>query len=153
MAERYQTKVAIFLVLTRENENGKEILLQERCNTGYMDGKYDTACSGHVEKGESLTMAVCREAKEEIGLTIHEKDLRLVCVIHAYQEDYLNVYFTTDTYQGTPSIMEPNKCDNLQWFPIQQLPSNTISRVRNVITYMGEKAFYDDADFTHHKDL
>lgn len=151
MAERYQSKIAIFLVLTRPNHTSTEILLQERFHTGYMDGKYNVACSGHVEKGESLAMAVCREAKEEIGITIDKNDLRLVSVIHAYEEDYLNVYFTTDTYEGIPQIMEPDKCDNLQWFPIHQLPDNTITRVRNVITYMGDKAFYDDANFTHHK--
>ena len=70
MKERYQSKVAVFLILTRE-ENGKtEILLQERYNTGYMDGKYDAACSGHLEKGESVSMALVREAKEESNVTI-----------------------------------------------------------------------------------
>lgn len=72
MAERYQSKVAVFLVLMRELNGNTQVLLQERCNTGYMDGKYDTACSGHLEKFESLSMALCREAKEEIGITINE---------------------------------------------------------------------------------
>ena len=92
MKERYQSKVAVFLILTREIEGQTQILLQERCNTGYMDGKYDTACSGHLEKGESLSMALCREAKEEINLDIQEKNLELVSIIHPYQEDYINVF-------------------------------------------------------------
>ncbi len=50
MKERYQSKVAVFLILTREVNGQTQILLQERYNTGYMDGKYDTACSGHLEK-------------------------------------------------------------------------------------------------------
>ena len=54
MKERYEIKVAVFLVLTRETDNGTEIMLQRRCNTGYMDGKYDMACSGHVDSGESI---------------------------------------------------------------------------------------------------
>ena len=85
--ERYKSKVAVFLILTRE-ENGKEqVLLQERCNTGYMDGKYDTACSGHLEQGESLSMAIVREAKEEIDIDVDEKDLKLVALIHPYHLD------------------------------------------------------------------
>ena len=87
MKKRYESKVAVFLVLTRETSKGTEILLQRRCNTGYMDGKYDMACSGHLESGESFSMAMVREAKEEIGIDIHEKDLNLVSVIHPYEED------------------------------------------------------------------
>ena len=75
MKERYEIKVAVFLVLTRETDNGTEIMLQRRCNTGYMDGKYDMACSGHLESGESISTAVVREAKEELGIIIDEKDL------------------------------------------------------------------------------
>lgn len=63
MKERYETKVAVFLILTRKVNGQTEILLQRRCNTGYMDGQYDMACSGHLEKGESLSRALAREAK------------------------------------------------------------------------------------------
>ena len=60
MKEWYQSKIVVFLVLTRKTDNGTEIMLQRRCNTGYMDGKYDMAASGHLESGESLSMAVVR---------------------------------------------------------------------------------------------
>lgn len=149
MKERYQSKVVVFLILTR-NINGKEeILLQKRCNTGYMDGKYDCACSGHLEKGESLSMAIVREAKEEIGIDVNEKDLKFVAIIHPYKDDYINVFFTTNTYKGIPKIMEPNKCDDLQWFDIEKLPDNTIERIKNVIKNIKKGIIYDDGDFSH----
>lgn len=149
MKERYQSKVAVFLILTRE-ENGKtEILLQERYNTGYMDGKYDAACSGHLEKGESVSMALVRETKEEIGIDINEKDLRFVELIHSYKEDYINVFFTTKKYSGTPKIMEPEKCDDLRWFDIENLPENIFQRIKNVLININKGILYDDADFTH----
>lgn len=150
MKERYQSKVAVFLILTREINGETEILLQERCNTGYMDGKYDAACSGHLEKGETLSMATVREAKEEINLDIDEKDLELVSLIHPYQDDYINVFFTTHKYSGTPKIMEPNKCDDLQWFNINDLPENTIVRIRNVIRNIKKGILYDDGEFSHY---
>lgn len=44
--EAYRNDIAVFLILTRVDENGKrEILLQKRKNTGYMDGMYDLAAA------------------------------------------------------------------------------------------------------------
>lgn len=153
MNERYKSIIAVFLILTRENKGKTEILLQERYNTGYMDGKYDTACSGHLEPNESLSMALVREAKEEINLDIDEEDLEFVSLIHPYKEGYVNVFFTTKKYSGTPRIMEPDKCSNLQWFDIDNLPNNTIERIRNVIENMKKRILYDDGNFSHQKEI
>ena len=133
MKQRYENKVAVFLVLTRLTNKGTEIMLQKRCNTGYMDGKYDMACSGHLEKGESISMALVREAKEEIGIDIFEKDLKLVLVLHPYQEGYINLFFSTQRFKGTPQIMEKEKCDDLRWFDINNLPENTIEKIKQAI--------------------
>lgn len=149
--ERYQTKVAVFLMLTRVKEGVKEILLQKRVNTGYMDNMYDMACSGHLEKGESLAHATIREAKEEIGIDVKEEDLKMVALIHPYQDDYLNVFFETEKYEGTPEIKEPNKCDDLKWFNINDLPENTIVRIRNVLENIKRDIIYDDDNFTNQK--
>lgn len=151
LKERYQSKVAVFLILTKEVDGQTYILLQKRYNTGYMDGKYDTACSGHLEKGESLSMALIREAKEEIDLEINEEDLQLVSIIHPYQEDYINVFFTTNKYVGVPKIMEPNKCDDLKWFDINELPENIIMRIKNVLMNIKRGIIYDDGNFSHQK--
>lgn len=144
MKKRYETKVAVFLILTR-NVNGKtEVLLQQRCNTGYMDGKYDTACSGHLEAGESMAMAVIREAKEEINIEIAPKELELVTVFHPYKEDYMNLFFTAKKYTGIPEIMEKEKCSDLGWFDMDSLPDNTIERVKKVLNHMQKGIAYDD---------
>lgn len=149
MKQRYESKVAVFLILTRENNDKTEILLQERANTGYMDGMYDTACSGHLEKGESMSQATVREAKEEINIDINEYDLELAELVHPYDEDYINVFFKTTKYNGVPQIMEPEKCSDLRWFDIDNLPENIIWRVKNVIINMKENLLYDDSHFTH----
>lgn len=149
MKKRYESKVAVFLVLTRETNKGTEILLQRRCNTGYMDGKYDMACSGHLESGESFLMAMVREAKEELGIEINEKDLKLVSVIHPYQEDYINIFFATEKFEGTPEIKEKEKCDDLRWFDIKKVPDNTIEKIKQVIKCMEYNIIYDDGNFSH----
>ena len=144
MKKRYETKVAVFLILTRNVNVKTEVLLQQRCNTGYMDGKYDTACSGHLEAGESMAMAVIREAKEEINIQVDPKDLELVSVFHPYKENYLNVFFSAKKYTGVPEIMEKEKCSDLSWFDIDNLPENTIERVRRVLNNMKNEIVYDD---------
>ena len=48
--ERFKTPSASMLILGRWNHGKLEILLQKRQNTGYMDGYYDFAASGHIEK-------------------------------------------------------------------------------------------------------
>ena len=151
MKERYGSKVTVFLVLTRTENGRKQVLLQKRCNTGYMDGQYDMACSGHLEQGETLSQAVAREAKEEIDIHIDEKDLELVSIIHPYEENYINAFFTTQKYEGVPKITEKEKCEDLNWFDIDNLPKNTIERIKNVLKNMQYGIIYDDGEFSRQK--
>ena len=54
MKERFKTPTAIFLILTRKSSSETEILLQLRQNTGFKDGFWDTAASGHVEANDTV---------------------------------------------------------------------------------------------------
>jgi len=124
MKERYKLRCAVFLILTKY-ENGKEyILLQKRYNTGILDDKYDVSCSGHLEEGETLVEAMIRETKEEIGVDISKCELKFSSTMHANFKDteYLLITFSANKYQGIPSIMEQNKCSELKWFDINELP-------------------------------
>ena len=149
MSEKYYSRLAVNLVLTRINENGqKEILLQLRQNTGYMDNMYDFACSGHVDKGESFANALIREAKEEIGINITEEDLIFLAVNHDYQSDHVQVFFATKSYIGEPVVCEPEECGGLLWANIDELPQNIIPYVANVIEDIKLGIQFDDGDFT-----
>lgn len=47
----------------------KHILLQKRSkNKTIQPGKWDTAVGGHVNAGEELSAAACRELREELGI-------------------------------------------------------------------------------------
>ena len=61
--ERHKLIPSVYLVLIKNNK----ILLLRRFNTGFMDGYYSLP-AGHVESNETLTSAMVREAKEEIGM-------------------------------------------------------------------------------------
>ena len=116
-----------------------------------MDGMYDTACSGHLEKGETLSMAVIREAKEEIDIEIKEEDLEFLQLIHPHNEGYINVFFTTKKYQGSPKIKEKDKCEDLRWFNVNELPENIMPRKKNVLKNLELGILYDDGDFSCQK--
>jgi len=61
MTDRFMTRMAVFVIL--RNEAG-EILLEQRANTGYLDGYWDLP-SGHVEYAESIHQTAVREVLEE----------------------------------------------------------------------------------------
>ena len=115
---------AVYLIL--EREDGR-FLIARRCNTGYQDGNYQVP-AGHVDEGELPTESMIREAKEEIGINIQSKDLQLVHFAYSPKHDdtdnRINLYFKTKKWQGEIKNMEPNKCDDLLWVSMKELPSN-----------------------------
>lgn len=133
--KRHHVIATAGLILTRKNKNNEnEFLLQLRSNTGYMDNKYDTASNGHLDEAESLLDATCREAKEELNITIDKNDLKFVGVIHDYKENYINFFFTASKYIGTPIVNETNKCKELLWTTKENLPDNTVPKIKEIIT-------------------
>jgi mutator protein MutT len=143
MCERYCCKLVVDLMLTREKkEDGKkEILLALRKNTGYKDGEYELP-GGHVEEGEDLLAAMVREAKEELLIDIEEKDLKIVHILHNYNGDRINFILTADKYKGIPQIGELDKCEEIKWFDINELPENTMSKVKQSIEEIKNGIFY-----------
>ena len=143
MGERYTCKLVTDLMLTRKNvENGTtEVLLALRKNTGYGDGEYELP-GGHVEEGEDLMHAMVREAMEELLIVMKEENLKIVHILHHYNGNRVNFVLTTDKYEGVPSIGEPDKCEKLEWFNINQLPSNTAMKVKKSIEEINTGIFY-----------
>ena len=143
MQDRYSCKLVVDIMLTRKNEiNGEnEVLLSLRKNTGYGDGKYELP-GGHVEEGEDLKQAMVREAKEELLINIKENDLKIIHILHHYTGDRVNFILTTDVYEGIPSIGEPDKCEKLEWFNINNLPNNISMKVKKSIEDINKGIFY-----------
>lgn len=129
--ERFKLVVAVHLILV---ENGK-ILLLRRYHTGYEDGNYSVV-AGHIDGNESVIKAMQREALEEAGIIIKE-DLKIVHVMHrkAKDRESMDYFLTCKNYEGTITIMEKDKCDELEFYDLENLPSNVISYVRKGIEY------------------
>lgn len=144
MNDRFLTPTAVFLILLRKENENTEILLQKRKNTGYMDNMWDVCASGHVEKSESATMAMAREAREEIGIKISKENLKFAGFYYNNigGKTYCYIYFAIDKYENTPTINEPEKCSELKWFNIADLPHDIIpDRKKSILNYLKNKYF------------
>lgn len=139
-AERLGSIVAVHLLLIKDGK----ILLSRRYNTGYEDGNYSVT-SGHLEKDETVTQAMVRETKEEAGIDISTADLHCAHVMHRNSDDSrIDFFFTADKWQGEPINKEPDKCDELKWFPMHSLPLNTVPYVRNAIERYSQGSIYSE---------
>lgn len=131
MGEHFKSLSAVFPIFLREKDDDVEILLHRRKNTGYQDGKWDMAASGHVDEGETAKMAVVRECAEELGIDVNVADLSFAHLSHRVSNNggrtYYDIYFVVNKYEGVPEIMESNKCSELSWFKISNLPDEIIT--------------------------
>lgn len=142
MIDRFVVVPAAYVFLLRpfvEDTSRREVLLQLRQGTGYMDGYWAAAVAGHVEKGESVFEAAAREATEEIGVKVHTEDLAPLCAMHRTGEDddpideRVDYFFSATVWSGDPGIREAEKTADLQWFPIDELPDPVVPHELKVL--------------------
>jgi 8-oxo-dGTP diphosphatase len=145
MDEKFRYYAAAFLVL-RDKDT---VLLLLRKNTGHADGKYSFV-AGHVDGNETAQQAIVREAFEEAGIVVKESDLDVVHVQHYRSEDreYFNIFITAEAWSGNIENKEPNKCEELVWFPISALPDNTIDYIKDCLRHVESGNFYSNFGFS-----
>lgn len=144
---RFTLPSVVFLIL----EHDGRILLMRRANTGWHDGDFDLP-AGHIEGGEASSVAAAREGLEELGATIDPQDLSFVLLTHGVFSDgkeYYNLFFRATKWQGNPRIMEPDKCDRLEWFSNDptKWPDNVTPSLRLAIQAMRDKLTYMEHGF------
>ena len=81
--EYFRTLSAVFPIILRREGGRTQILLHLRQNTGYMDGFWDVAGSGHVDGGETASQALCRECFEELGIRVRPQDTEFARLTHS----------------------------------------------------------------------
>ena len=142
---RFVVVPAEYVYLLRDQPGGHEVLLQLRQNTGYMDGHWAAAAAGHVERGETAYDAARREAREELG--IDELDLRFEFTMQRTQHDLpiderVDFFFTALSWSGEPQIMEPQKCAELRWCPLDDLPDPVVPHEASALASLGKGEAY-----------
>ena len=130
--ERHKMVPAVYAIIIRDNK----ILLSLRKNTGFKDGYYSLV-AGHVEAKETVDEAMARELKEEANITVKLESLELATVMcrlgNEEQDDYLDFFFLVNDYEGEIKNNEEEKCGDLNFFSLDNLPSNTLDYVARAI--------------------
>ena len=146
MSKREKAVPASYLILEKDGK----ILLGLRKNTGYFDDWYAVP-SGHVEAGELPIACLVREAKEEIGVDIDPKSVKLIHTMFRVKHDETgpraDYFFTISNWSGEIENMEVNKCVKLEWFRIDNLPENTMPHVRLAVECYRKNIMYSELPF------
>lgn len=139
--ERFKPFVATYLVLIKDGQ----VLLSKRYNTGYRDGNYSLV-AGHLDGGETTKQCIIREAKEEANIALCQEDLEVVHIMHRLEpnREYFDIYLRAKKWSGDITIMEPDKCDELAWFELDNLPDNMVPEVKLALENIDKNIHYGE---------
>jgi 8-oxo-dGTP diphosphatase len=145
--KRFKVVPAVYIVF----RDGEKVLLLRRFGTGYLDGSYSLP-SGHIEGGERAIDAAIREGKEEVNADLTREELHFAHVLHRQSDlpshhERIDLFFTTDKLHPEIRNMEPNKCDELRWVSLNELPDGMIPEVRHVLQAILRDELYSDYNF------
>ena len=138
---RIPLTAASYAVITREGEHGREVLLQLRRGTGYMDGWWACGAAGHVEDAQPPSEALVAEAREELGIEIETfAPLTMLQRSNPFGplEQRADFFFHVTQFSGEPSLQEPDKAADLRWFPLADLPTQVVPHERVVLEALRE---------------
>ena len=118
------------------NDQGQVFLARRGEKVGNESGTWEYP-GGKVEYGDTLADTAQREMMEEFGIEVEVTD-QLGAFDHLLTEEgqhWVAVTFIARWISGEPQILEPEKCDAIGWFGLEQLPqplsmisaSNTIA--------------------------
>ena len=118
------------------NSNG-EVLLMRRGPKSKNEIGYWQKPGGEVDYGEKALKCMTREVKEELDINVDIFGY-LPHTDHIIKKDgqhWVAFNYIGKIKSGTPKIMEPEKCDKIEWFNVEKLPrkvsQTTIESIKN----------------------
>ena len=129
------------LIINEQNQ----ILLGLRAGHRGGSGTYGLI-GGKVQNGEPIEVTAQREIKEETGLSVNLKDLEVINLFTTQSTKdalFFQIGILVKKYSGEPKNLEPQKCDELKFFDLDNLPSNLFLGTKGNIELYLKNKFYD----------
>lgn len=101
---------------------------------------------GKLEFGESIEHCASRECLEELGIEIQELKILGITndIFTAEGRHYITIWIAANHKKGEPSIMEPEKCSEIGWFDLENLPKPLFLPLENIIgTPLWYRAYFE----------
>ena len=81
-----------------------------------------------LQKYETFESALIREVKEETNLDVDPEDCSVVNISNTFDLEskthFIQIWMLVKKTKGELKIMEPSKCEEFRYFPLNSLPSN-----------------------------
>ena len=104
------------------NSKGSLLLQKRSMDKDVAPGKWDTSVGGHINAGETITEALSREMKEELGITACASEF-LYTYIHSNPYETELVYTYTCIYDGKVHFSQ-DEIDDVRFWDIDEIRKN-----------------------------
>jgi ADP-ribose pyrophosphatase YjhB (NUDIX family) len=132
------TRHAIGVHIVLIDDQGRILLGKRAESLRLAGGKWSTTC-GNLEV-ESAPDGAVREVREEIGVEIDPANLQFAHVTHFVNEDgfgaAMALFFIARIWTGVPRICEADKCQRIDWFHFDDLPTPIVPYVANALAHI-----------------
>lgn len=91
---------------------------------------------GKVEFNERIEDTIVREVQEEIGITlVRPQSVGYIDhMITSEKQHWVSIIFIAESYTGTVTNCEEDKCEELKWFALDAIPENASPVVHKALT-------------------
>lgn len=129
MSEPERPKVGVGVIVIR---NGNVLLGKRKNAHGNHTWNFP---GGHLEFNEEIIDCARREVLEETGLEIINPSVGPFTndIFLEDQKHYITVFVVCASDNGKPEVLEPNKCEEWNWFEWDNLPQPLFLPIQNLL--------------------
>ena len=121
--------VGVTVIVMKDNK----VLLGKR-KSAHGEGSWGFP-GGHLELNESIEDCVRRETQEETGLTLDEVVMGPFTndIFEQQDKHYVTLFTLSRLANGEARVMEPDKCEQWEWFTWDNLPQPLFLPIQNLL--------------------
>ncbi|OGI32047.1 MAG: hypothetical protein A2343_02415 [Candidatus Moranbacteria bacterium RIFOXYB12_FULL_35_8] len=115
--------------------NKREILLKKRGKKSRNEIGWWEKTGGIIEYWEKAEKTVIRETKEELGIEVEIVGYfpHTDHIIKKDRQHWIGLNYLGKIKKGVPKNLEPEKCDEIRWFSLDNLPKKIVQPTKESI--------------------